>query len=61
MGTNLHNYYDQLTPVERGIVDRLYSAYHRQGVELGLKLAGDDRAEKVIDVMAKHILDSRYI
>jgi hypothetical protein len=56
---NLHHHYDQLTDKERNIVDVAFRAANRVLVESGMRIAGDDTAERVVDAIAAGILDTR--
>jgi len=64
MGT-LHENYDQLTPGERYFVDEASSkicAFRKDELALGHNppaLAGDDRAERAVDAIAKWVIESR--
>lgn len=56
---NLHEYYDQLTPLEKSFVDDFMREMFDDAQCGGMTLAGDDRAERVADAVARWIIESR--
>lgn len=58
---SLHHYYDQLTDDEREAVDEAYSELAEDLAECGAPIAGDDRAERVVDAIARGVIESRGI
>lgn len=58
-----HYHYDQLTDTERNVVDQAYREMHRilMAHDYNMRIAGDDTAERVVDEIAKGILDTRVI
>lgn len=60
MSSNIHHHYNQLTEEHKRIVDLAYEKYHESMHEAGLEVTGDDRAERVVDAMAKHVVESGY-
>jgi hypothetical protein len=61
MPRNLHEYYDQLTEVEKRVVDESFrSIYAIAGMgSVKVPLKGDDDAEVAVDAVAKWIILSR--
>jgi hypothetical protein len=59
MSKDSHFYYDKLTDKEKHAVDTAYGVYHHTMGVYGVVVAGDDRAEEVIDALAKHVIASR--
>jgi hypothetical protein len=58
--TAIHHHYDQLTKRERDIVDWFFrSDNFKQAEHYGVPLAGDDRIERVVDAMARAVIESR--
>jgi hypothetical protein len=55
---NLHAYYDQLTEENRQAVDRAYRAMAAELKDSGLRIDGDDTAERVVDAIARGIIES---
>lgn len=55
---SLHHYFDQLTEREQ---ERVGDAYRAMTAELGsdLHIDGDDTAERIVDAIARGIIESR--
>lgn len=64
MRQNLHHHYNQLTEEERTAVDQVFNRHtgaiwaHFDHLE-HISLAGDDRCERVVDAVARWVIESR--
>ena len=56
---DLHLHYDQLTPHEREACDHAARAAMKLIAAYGMPCAGDDRAERMVDGIARLIIESR--
>jgi hypothetical protein len=56
--SSLHAYYDQLTEENQQTVDRAYRALHDELKTAGLCIEGNDVAERVVDAIARGIIES---
>ena len=56
--TSLHAYYDQLTEPNQQTVDRAYRAMVDELRAAGLHIEGNDVAERVVDAIARGIIES---
>jgi len=57
--SSLHEHYDKLPLEDRKAVDAAYLAMNAVLRKFGVPITGDDRAEKVVDAIARGILESR--
>lgn len=57
--TSLHAYYDQLTEEQQQTVDRAYRSLIETLREGKLHIDGDDTAERVVDAIARGIIESK--
>jgi hypothetical protein len=55
----IHNNYDKLTDRERHFVDNIFKDMFEAAKFLGIKLAGDDRAEYAVEAVATWLLESK--
>lgn len=55
----IHEAYDRLSSDERLAVDNAYGMMHDYFKEQGIATAGDDRAERVVEAMARYIEECR--
>lgn len=58
MRKNIHEHYDQLGDGMREAVDNAYRAMTAELADYGLLIAGDDTAERVVDAIARGVLDT---
>jgi len=49
---NLHHHYDQFSDTDRNVIDVAFRAMNRSLIESGMRVAGDDTAERVVDAIA---------
>lgn len=57
--SNLHYYYDQLTEDEREACDRGCEECRVAVAQMGSYVACDDRCERLVDAIARAIIESR--
>lgn len=55
----IHNNYEKLTYEERRITDEMFAEAYKYAMTRGLKLSGDDRAEKLVEAIATYIVESK--
>lgn len=59
MRRDIHQHYKQLTDSERRAVDDAFRFLLRDLEAHGVRLVGDDRAERAIDAVARAVIESR--
>jgi hypothetical protein len=52
-----HFFYNQLTPEEKFAVDEAYRHMIPVLTDQGLEVTGDDRAEELVNAIAKYVLE----
>ena len=55
----MHRHYDKLTAAERKLVDDVFSDAYQTARQYRIPLAGDDRAERAVDALARAVIESR--
>jgi len=59
MRHSIHHHYEQLTDDERKFVDDALSDMHPLARQHAVPLVGDDRVERVVDALARAVIESR--
>lgn len=56
---SIHENYNKISIMEREATDQAFEAAQAALVDFGIRVTGDDRAEKLIEAIATYIVESR--
>lgn len=56
---SIHENYNKISIMEREAVDQAFDAAQNVLTDFGINVAGDDRAEKLVEAIATYIVESR--